>query len=36
MVLLLLILCPLFGVFQARYMTRLYDSAVPLPAVPEP
>jgi hypothetical protein len=29
MVLLILILAPLFGVFQARYMTRLYDSAAP-------
>jgi hypothetical protein len=28
MVLLILILAPLFGVFQARYMTRVYDSAV--------
>ena len=27
MILLILILSPLFGVFQARYMTRLYDSA---------
>jgi len=33
MLLLILILAPLFGVFQARYMTRVYDSAVP--AVPE-
>jgi len=33
MVLLILILSPLFGVFQARYMTRVYDSAPP--AVPE-
>jgi hypothetical protein len=32
MVLLILILAPLFGVFQARYMTRVYDSAAP--AVP--
>lgn len=29
MVLLILILAPLFGVFQARYMTRVYDSAAP-------
>jgi hypothetical protein len=29
-VLLILILSPLFGVFQARYMTRLYESAGPL------
>lgn len=29
MVLLLLILAPLIGVFQARYMTRLYDCAAP-------
>jgi hypothetical protein len=29
MVLLILVLAPLFGVFQARYMTRLYDSAAP-------
>jgi hypothetical protein len=28
-VLLILILAPLFGVFQARYMTRLYESAGP-------
>ncbi len=27
MILLILALSPLFGVFQARYMTRLYDSA---------
>jgi hypothetical protein len=33
MVLLILILAPLFGVFQACYMTRVYDSAAP--AVPE-
>jgi hypothetical protein len=33
-VLLFLILVPLFGVFQARYMTRLYDCAAPAePAV---
>ncbi|RPI39162.1 MAG: DUF4013 domain-containing protein [Methanoregulaceae archaeon] len=29
MILLILALAPLFGVFQARYMTRLYDSAAP-------
>jgi Protein of unknown function (DUF4013) len=29
MVLLILILAPLLGVFQARYMTRVYDSAAP-------
>jgi hypothetical protein len=29
MVLIVLILAPLFGVFQARYMTRIYDSAAP-------
>jgi hypothetical protein len=34
-VLLILIISPLVGVFQARCMTRLYDSAIP-PAVPEP
>ncbi|MDP3564230.1 MAG: DUF4013 domain-containing protein [Methanoregula sp.] len=28
-VLILLIIMPLIGVFQARYMTRIYDSAVP-------
>jgi Protein of unknown function (DUF4013) len=28
-VLLILILAPLFGIFQARYMTRLYDCAAP-------
>jgi hypothetical protein len=28
-ILILLILMPLFGVFQARYMTRVYDSATP-------
>jgi hypothetical protein len=28
-VLILLIIMPLIGVFQARYMTRVYDSAVP-------
>ncbi|MFA6226253.1 MAG: DUF4013 domain-containing protein [Methanoregula sp.] len=28
-ILIILILAPLFGVFQARYMTRVYDSAVP-------
>ena len=28
-ILLMLILAPLFGVFQARYMTRLYDCAAP-------
>jgi len=33
-ILLLLVLSPLFGVFQARYMTRVYDSAAP--AAPEP
>lgn len=33
MVLFILILAPLLGVFQARYMTRLYDSAAP--ATPE-
>jgi hypothetical protein len=33
-ILLCLILSPLIGVFQARYMTRLYDSAIP-PAAPE-
>jgi len=33
MVLFILVLAPLFGVFQARYMTRVYDS--PAPAVPE-
>ncbi len=27
-ILILLVLMPLFGVFQARYMTRVYDSAV--------
>lgn len=27
--LIILVLAPLFGVFQARYMTRVYDSAVP-------
>ena len=33
-ILLFLILVPLFGVFQARYMTRLYDCAAPAePAV---
>jgi hypothetical protein len=32
--LLLIVLSPLFGVFQARYMTRVYDSAAPV--VPEP
>jgi hypothetical protein len=32
-ILLLLVLSPLFGVFQARSMTRVYDSAVP--AAPE-
>lgn len=30
-VILILILAPLFGVFQARYMTRLYESAEPEP-----
>jgi hypothetical protein len=29
MVLLIFVLAPLLGVFQARYMTRLYDSTVP-------
>jgi len=29
MILLILALTPLFGVFQARYMTRVYDSAAP-------
>jgi hypothetical protein len=33
MVLFILVLAPLVGVFQARYMTRVYDSAAP--AVPE-
>jgi hypothetical protein len=33
-ILLFLIISPLIGVFQARYMTRLYDSAIP-PAAPE-
>ncbi len=33
-VLAILILSPLFGVFQARYMTRLYDSAVPSEQAP--
>jgi len=33
-ILLCLIISPLIGVFQARYMTRLYDSAIP-PAAPE-
>jgi hypothetical protein len=33
-VLLILVISPLIGVFQARYMTRLYDSAIP-PAIPE-
>jgi hypothetical protein len=28
-VLLILVLAPLFGVFQARYMTQVYDSAAP-------
>jgi hypothetical protein len=28
-VLLMLVLSPIFGVFQARYMTRVYDSAAP-------
>ncbi|MDO9326287.1 MAG: DUF4013 domain-containing protein, partial [Methanoregula sp.] len=28
-ILIILILAPLFGVFQARYMTRVYDSTVP-------
>ena len=28
-VLILLVIIPLIGVFQARYMTRIYDSAVP-------
>jgi hypothetical protein len=28
-ILLILVLSPLFGVFQARYMTRVYDSAAP-------
>ena len=28
-ILLLIVLSPLFAVFQARYMTRVYDSAVP-------
>jgi hypothetical protein len=31
---LILVISPLIGVFQARYMTRLYESAIP-PAVPE-
>jgi hypothetical protein len=30
-ILIILVLSPLFGVFQARYMTRVYDSAVPAP-----
>ena len=29
LVLVILVLSPLFAVFQARYMTRVYDSAVP-------
>ena len=29
MILLILALAPLVGIFQARYMTRLYDSAAP-------
>jgi hypothetical protein len=29
MILIILIIAPLFGVFQARYMTRVYDSAAP-------
>ena len=29
LILIILILSPLFAVFQARYMTRVYDSAVP-------
>jgi hypothetical protein len=29
LVLIILVLSPLFAVFQARYMTRVYDSAVP-------
>jgi hypothetical protein len=33
-ILLCLIISPLIGVFQARYMTRLYDSTIP-PAAPE-
>lgn len=33
MILFILVLAPLVGVFQARYMTRVYDSAAP--AVPE-
>ena len=33
-VILFLILAPLFTVFQARYMTRVYESAEP--AVPAP
>jgi hypothetical protein len=33
MLLLILVIAPLFGVFQARYMTRVYDSAAP--AAPE-
>ena len=28
-ILLILVLAPLFGVFQARYMTQVYDSAAP-------
>jgi Protein of unknown function (DUF4013) len=31
-VLVILIISPLFSVFQARYLSRLYDSAAPLPA----
>jgi hypothetical protein len=34
MILLILILSPLIGVFQARYMTRVYDSALPAETVP--
>jgi hypothetical protein len=32
-VLLMLVLSPVFGVFQARYMTRVYDSAAPVEPV---
>jgi len=33
LVLIVLTLAPLFAVFQARYMTRVYDSATPVPAL---
>jgi chromate transport protein ChrA len=29
MIIIILILAPLFAVFQARYMTRVYDSVAP-------